>query len=55
MVEESGTAFDPACVTALQATIDSVEAARVREDERAPGADWRVRPLRPTTTGRRAA
>jgi HD-GYP domain-containing protein (c-di-GMP phosphodiesterase class II) len=55
MVEESGTAFDSACVTALQATVASVEAARVREDERAPVADWRVRPVRPTTTGRRAA
>ncbi len=55
MVEESGTAFDAACVTALQATVASVEAARVRENDPAPVTDWRARPVRSASTGRRAA
>jgi HD-GYP domain-containing protein (c-di-GMP phosphodiesterase class II) len=55
MVEESGTAFDPACVAALKETVAADEAADAGEDDRASVADWRVRPVRPTTTGRAAA
>ncbi len=53
MVEESGAAFDPACVEALQATVASHQATD--EPEAEPVTDWRVRPVRPATGGRAAA
>jgi HD-GYP domain-containing protein (c-di-GMP phosphodiesterase class II) len=55
MVEESGTAFDPGCVAALQATVAAHRAAESGERDSSPAADRRLRSVASPTAGRSAA